>query len=468
MSTDDHRYRGLSLWLDTFDGDLTPRAPLVGDLSADVAIVGGGFTGLWTAYYLAERDPSLSIAIVERDICGFGASGRNGGWCEGELAAGFDRYARLSSPDQAMRLYRAMFAAVDEVGRVADAEGFDCGFAKGGATYVARNGAQAKRQRELIEAERAHGFGEDVVRLLSADEARASVNATAVRSGIHFAPTAALNPVRLVRGLVDAVERRGVRIYEQSAATAIRSGRVDVVSGSGSSVEPGSISAPVVIRATEGYTGSLAGERRTFAPIYSLMIATEPLDPGLFDEIGLADRETFADDRYAVIYGQRTDDDRLAFGGRGVPYLYGSRIDPATERHGHSHQLIWQTLLELFPVLADTEITHRWGGVMAAPRNWTPSVQFDRVTGLGTAGGYVGEGVCATNLAGRTLADLITGTASDLVDLPWVGARSRRWEPEPARWIGIRGTRAVMERADRVENRTDRESKLGLLASRLL
>ncbi len=475
-------YRELSLWLDGLsaddsaaadDGaadDLTPRPGLSEDVSADVVIVGGGYTGLWTAYYLAKLDPTINIVIVERDICGFGASGRNGGWCEGELAAGFERYAALSSADQAMRLYRAMFDAVDEVGRVAAAEGIDCRFAKGGATYLARNAAQAKRQRETIETERAHGFGEDVIRLLSADEARASVNATEVRSGIHYAPVAALDPARLVRGLAKVVERQGTTIYEQTTATAIQGGRVTVLAGS----EPGSdsgeltVTAPVVIRATEGYTGSLAGEQRTMIPIYSLMIATEPLDASVFDEIGMANREAFADDRYAVIYGQRTADDRLAFGGRGVPYLYGSRIDPSAERHRPSHDLIRETLVELFPVLADATITHRWGGVLGAPRDWTPSVRFDRASGLGVAGGYVGEGVCAANLAGRTMADLITGTTSERVDLPWVGPQSRKWEPEPLRWLGVRGTRAAMFRADRVEFSSERESKIGLLASRLL
>lgn len=464
MSSQQSNYRELSLWLDTIDDDLTPRPALADDTTADVVIVGGGYTGLWTAYYLGQRDPSLKIVVIERDICGFGASGRNGGWCEGELAAGFNTYAKLSSAAEAMALYRAMFDAVDEVGRVTQAEGIDCGFAKGGATYLARNAAQAKRQRETIEAERAHGFGEDVVRLLSAEEAKASVNATNVLSGIHFSPTAALDPARLVRGLAETVERQGATIYEQTAATAIRAGRVTVSVGAGER----SVTAPVVIRATEGYTGSLAGERRTMIPLYSLMIATEPLDQSVFDEIGLANRETFADDRYAVIYGQRTADNRLAFGGRAVPYLYGSRIDPATERDRRSHDLIVETLVDLFPVLRDAAITHRWGGVMGAPRNWTPSVHFDRTSGLGAAGGYVGEGVCAANLAGRTMADLVTGTRSELTDLAWVGAGSRKWEPEPIRWLGVRGTRAAMFHADRVEHRTETESKIGLLASRLL
>ncbi len=466
MAHDGNAYRELSLWLDTLPGDptgeLTAGPPLADDSEVDVAIVGGGFTGLWTAYYLAERRPELAIAVVERDICGFGASGRNGGWCIGELASGLETYARRSSHDEAMRLARTVAAAVDEVARVTDVEGIDCGFAKGGAVYLARNAAQAKRQRELIAAERAKGFNENEIRYLDADEARGHVNATDVRSGIFFAAAAALDPARLVRGLAEAVRSRGVAIHEQTAVSAIESGRV--VTAHGGPV----VRAPMIVRATEGYSRSLAGERRTMVPLYSLMVATEPLEQAVFDEIGLEGRPTFADDRYAVIYGQRTADDRIAFGGRGVPYLFGSRIDSATERHGPTHRLIHDTLVELFPVLADVAITHRWGGVLGAPRNWTPAAAIDRAHGLATAGGYVGEGVCAANLAGRTLADLITETDSELVTLPWVNVVSRKWEPEPLRWLGVWGTRRVMQHADRVEYASEKESRLGILASQLL
>ncbi len=454
-------YRSLSLWLDMLPDSLDPRPSLDRDIEADVAIVGGGYTGLWTAYYLSRLKPELRVVVVERDICGFGASGRNGGWCEGGLAAGLDAYAARSSHAEAMRLFRSLFAAVDEVGKVCRVEGIDCGFVKGGAVYLARNAAQEKRQRELIESERAAGFIEDEIRSLTEDEARAYVNASEVRRGIFFAPTAAIDPARLVRGLVDAVMERGVTVYEQTAVTAIDEHLVTTATGM-------TVRAPVIVRATEAYTGSLPGHHRTFAPLYSLMIATEPLDRSTLDQVGLAGRPTFADDRYNVIYGQRTADDRIAFGGRGVPYLFGSKIDPATERHGPTHDLIHRTLVELFPVLADVAITHRWGGVLGAPRNWMPSVAFDRTTGHATAGGYVGEGVCAANLAGRTLADLITDTESERVSLPWVGFTSRRWEPEPIRWLGVWGTRRVMQAADRIEYGSDRESRRGLLASRLL
>lgn len=450
MTTD---YRGLSLWHDTYPGPLEPRLPLAADTQVDVAIVGGGYTGLWTAYYLLRLDPSLRILVIEKEIVGFGASGRNGGWCVGELAAGPDRHEQAAGNDAARRFLRELFDSVDEVGRVAEREGFDCHYAKGGTIRLARNTAQLTRQREEVEHhQRRFGLTDDDLRLLGADEARSHLDATDVLGALFSAHTAALHPMRLVRGLGESVERLGATIAEQTTATAIEAGRVVT--------DRGTVRAEVVVRALEGYTAILDGHGRTLSPLYSLMVATEPLTDDLWSEIGLAERQTFADDRHLVIYGQRTADGRIAFGGRGAPYLFGSRIDQATEQRSRIHDRISETLVELLPALEGVAITHRWGGVLGVPRDWFPSVGFDRDTGTAWGGGYVGEGVAASNLAGRTLADLITGTESPRVDLPWIGHRSRNWEPEPLRWLSINGALQVMKWADRSESRTGRDSTL--------
>ena len=448
-----------ALWLDRL-GPMTPRAALDGDAAFDVVIVGGGFSGLWTAYYLSQLVPDRSVAVLERHFCGFGASGRNGGWCIGELAGSFEKYARRGGADGAMRQARAMFDAVDEVGRVAGAEGIDCHYAKGGTVRVARSEPQAVRQREEVAHARALGFTEDEIRLLDADEARTLINATDIRSGIFFAASAALDPARLVRGLADVVEAAGVTIHEGTTVTGIDGDRIHTTTGR--------VTAGVVVRATEAYTRDLRGERRTLMPVYSLMVATEPVPASVIDEIGLGERPTFADDRHMVIYGQRTADDRIAFGGRGVPYLWGSRIDSSTETHLPSHRLIHETLVGLFPVLADADVTHRWGGVLGIPRNWVPSVHFDAGRGQGWLGGYVGEGVAAANLAGRTLAEMVAGVESERTDLPWVGFGARKWEPEPLRWLGVRSSRRILAMADNHEFRTDREARLATRVSMLL
>lgn len=448
-----------SLWEATLDRSSPARPPL-GTHRADVAIVGGGYTGLWTAYYLAVLDPSLSIVVIERERVGFGASGRNGGWCVGELAAGLDRLAAASDPARALRLVRAMFDAVDEVGRVSVAEGIDCGFAKGGTIRVARNQAQLARQRAEVAHHHRAGLTEADLRLLDGDEARKRLAASEVVGGLHFAHTAALHPARLVQGLAEAAERRGVTIAEATAATGLAAGWVDT--------DHGRLEATTVVRATEGYTASLHGEGRTLAPLYSLMVATEPLAASTWEAIGLAQRETFADDRHLVIYGQRTADDRIAFGGRGAPYGYGSRVDASIEQSSRRHRLIEDTLRELLPQVADARITHRWGGVLGVPRDWFPSVAYDPSSGLAHAGGYVGEGVAAANLAGRTLAELITGAETERTDLPWAGHRSRKWEPEPLRWLGINAALQVMASADRTEGRRGRPSRRADLLWRIL
>jgi glycine/D-amino acid oxidase-like deaminating enzyme len=445
--------RDLSLWHATLpaDDDLSPRPALPGDTSADVAIVGAGYTGLWTAYYLAERDPSLRIVVVEAEVAGFGASGRNGGWCSALLPMTLDAMAATHGRDEAARLQREMHHTVDEVGAVAAREGIDCHFAKGGTITQARNRAQIPRLQADVANVREYGFGDDDYRWLDADEARAMIGATDVHGGVFTPHCAAIHPARLVRGLATSVERRGVAIHEGTRVTAIEPHRLVT--------DHGTVSADVVVRCTEGFTPTIDGQRRTVVPIYSLMIATEPLPAAFFDEVGWADRPTFADARRLIIYGQRTADDRIAFGGRGAPYHFGSAVRPEFDRHAGVHAGLADTLRGIFPALGDAAITHRWGGPVGAPRDWYCSVGLDRTSGLAWAGGYVGDGVGTTNLAGRTLADLITGTDSDLVTLPWVGHQSRRWEPEPLRWIGINTLVRLPVGADRYEDRRQRPER---------
>ena len=430
------------------------------DLEWDVVIVGAGYSGLWTAHYLLDHDPELRIAIIEREFAGFGASGRNGGWCIGELAAGYDKLAAASDTAGALALMRAVFDSVDEVGRVAAASGIDCDFSNGGALRLARTAAQLARQHEEAEHMRSLGFTDDDFRLLDAGEATAMMASPGVRGGLFFAHAAALHPGKLVRGLADLMVGRGVALFEQTAARAIEPGRV--------LTDRGIVRAPVIVRATEGYTRDLRGQRRSLVPWYSLMIATEPLPDDVWDSIGLHDRQTFADDRRLVIYGQRTADNRIAFGGRGAPYGFGSRIDASVESGSGTHDQIAASLRELLPQVADAKITHRWGGVLGIPRDWFPSVGFDHATGLGQLGGYVGEGVAAANLAGRTLADLIVGADTERTTFPWVHHRSRRWEPEPFRWLGINAVLRAAAYADQAEARSDRPSRVGKMTDRLL
>jgi glycine/D-amino acid oxidase-like deaminating enzyme len=407
-----------SFWLDSL-GPIEKRLPLAGDLDAEVAIAGGGYTGLWTAYYLAKADPSKRIVILDAEFCGFGASGRNGGWASGLFPVSEAKLARRFGPDAAAAMHRALGDTVDEVGRVTAAEGIDCDYAKGGTLSLVRSTVQLRR------AQGDPGF-------IGADEAKALCHATDVLGGVYSEHCAALHPAKLVRGLAETVERLGVTIHEGTRAEQIKTGQIKTTRGT--------VTAPTIVRALEGYTAGLAGHRRDIAPVYSLMIVTEPLPEEFWQRVGLARRETFTDERRLVIYGQRTADDRLAFGGRGAPYHFGSKIRPEYDLVPEVFEALRATITELFGI--DPPIAYRWGGPLGIPRDWMPSVGLR--DGIAWAGGYVGDGVAAANLAGRTLADLILGIDSDLTRLPWVGHRSRRWEPEPARWLGINvGLRAT-------------------------
>ena len=459
MSADDE-YRKLSFWHATVPGTLEPGEPLSGDIDADVAIAGAGYTGLWTAYYLSRADPGLTIAICERDIAGFGASGRNGGWCSALFPASLAKLERMAGRAQAIAMHRAMQQTVDEVGRAAAAESIDCHWAKGGTVQLARSATQLERAAAEVREARTFGFGEDDLRLLTADEARSMVSASGVVGGTFTPHCAAIHPARLVRGLADAVRRRGVELFERTPVLDIQPGKLSTPSGT--------VRAQYVVRATEGYTTRLPGLRRAVAPVYSLMIATAPLPEAAWDEIGLAGRPTFGDLRHLIIYGQRTADGRLAFGGRGAPYHLGSAVRPSFDRVPAVFAALRRTLAELFPVLGSARITHAWGGPIGVPRDWCASVGLDRSTGLGWAGGYVGDGVSTTNLAGRTLSDLITGADTDITRLPWVGHRSPRWEPEPLRWLGVNAGLQVMSWADRQETRTGRPSRAAAVVGRFL
>jgi len=436
-------YRAYSFWLDDSGDGLAPRPTLEGPADVDVAIVGAGYTGLWTAYYLAKADRQLRIAVVEKEIAGFGASGRNGGWVSPFFATPLAKLAESHGRDAAIRMQQAMFETVDEIGRVCEAEGIDARFHKGGSLWLSTSPAQTPRVKAVLDAQRAFGFGDEDWVWLERREVLARVRAEGCLGGLFSPRYASVHPARLARGLAEVVERMGVRIYERTPALAAGPGGVDTPAGR--------LKAGAVILATEAYTVQLPGHARDVVPIYDFMIATEPLPAPVWEEIGWRGREVLSDGRYLLIYAQRTADGRIALGGTAAPYYYGSRIDERLERPEGLYERIHTALRLLFPAAGDARVTHRWGGVLGATRDWHTCADFDPASGFGWAGGYVGDGVATANLAGRTLTDLILCRDSDLVRLPWVGHRSKSWEPEPLRWLAATGMRVVMGHADDVE-----------------
>lgn len=324
----DHTYRrrttdgvtngGVSFWYDQI-GIPERRPPLAGDTTADVCIVGAGLTGLWTAYYLAKLQPDLRIVLLEKEFAGYGASGRNGGWLSAELAGNLDRYAKTGGRDGVLRLVGAMESAVDEVIGVCEAEGIDADIVKDGVLHVARSEPQLARLEATLSSNLSWGIDEDHERRLTRGEVRDRVRIEGALGAVYSPHCARVQPAKLVQGVAAAVQRLGVVIYEGTEVTEIETGRAVTRNGV--------VRADYVLRCLEGYTATIAGRRREWLPMNSAMIVTEPLPQHVWDEIGWSGAELVGDNANAYSYAQRTADGRIAIGGRGRPYRFGSGTD---------------------------------------------------------------------------------------------------------------------------------------------
>jgi glycine/D-amino acid oxidase-like deaminating enzyme len=419
----------ISLWMEQLGDSLTPRPALQGDIEADVAIVGAGFTGLWTAYYLKQQAPDLNIVVLEAEIAGFGASGRNGGWLIGEVL-GEDRLLAGVEPAARTQSRALLHDSPDEVGRVIAREGIDCHYRKGGVLYcAARYPEQEVRLRQQLAAWREHGHGEADYRWLEVAALNQQLRLATPYGAVYSPHVATIQPARLVRGLAECVERMGVKLYEHSRVSALQPGQLRTAQGR--------VRARWLVPAVEGYAATLSPLSRYQLPVQSLIIATEPLSDALWEEIGLRHGEAFSENSRQVSYGQRTRDNRLVFGARGG-YRFGGQLRQDFTLSAEEIALRRQLMVELFPMLQQARISHGWGGNLGVARRFQPHMLCDAAQGMAWAGGYGGEGVGASNLGGRTLADLILGRDTLLTRQPWVrqpGSLSR-WEPEPLRWLG--------------------------------
>ncbi|MDX6479935.1 MAG: hypothetical protein QOG85_445, partial [Gaiellaceae bacterium] len=431
------RHVAVSFWMEQL-GPEPERPPLDGRFEADVCIVGAGYTGLWTALELRRADPSLRVVVVEKETVGFGASGRNGGWVLGTLAGSRAGWIARGGEAGAAALESAIRATVPEIGRRVAEEGIDCDYVKGGTLTVAQTAVQLDRLRAQQGDEE----------LLGVDELAARVRVQGALGALFSPHCARVQPAKLVRGLASAGERAGATIFERTQALELEQGRVRTPHGE--------VNARWIVRATEAYTADLPGLRRQLAPVTSAMIATEPLPAEVWAELGWSGCETILDGRHLYTYVQRTADGRIALGGRGVPYVFGSGTarEAAPPRSVVEH--LRGRVRDLFGV--DAEVAAAWQGVLGVSRTWRPAVGVDEARGLAWAGGYAGDGVAAANLAARTLRDLILARDTELTRLPWVGPLDREWEPEPVRYVGIHAVHKLLGAADRRELRTGKES----------
>jgi glycine/D-amino acid oxidase-like deaminating enzyme len=459
---------GPTWWLVDSGDDLTPRAPLDGDTTADVAIVGGGFTGLWAAWYLLAREPSLRVVVLEARTVGFGASGRNGAWLTAGIGVTPTELARRTSPATARATIEAMRATVDEVVDVCDRAGIAAGIRRGGILRVARGVHEEPALRAGYDAMAGLGLAGDL-EVLTPDELAHRVRVADARGALFDPSGAVVHPGRLVRGLARGVEDAGATIVEGTRVTEVRPRPSGEGTAASAAVvtERGTVRADAVLLACEAWLPQLPGHARDVLPLYSLIVLTEPLDEDRWAAIGWDRHECLSSHRLTVDYLSRTLDGRVLFGGRGAPYHYGSQVAPEHDLHDPTHTELADQLGSWFPPLRGVRIAVRWGGPLAMPRDWLPTFRFDPASGIGGAYGYTGQGVATSNLAGRVLADLVVEGTTPYAELPMVGHRPRRWEPEPLRWLGARVVQRGLARADARAARTGRPPTGRSIAERL-
>ncbi|MGO1544242.1 MAG: NAD(P)/FAD-dependent oxidoreductase [Gulosibacter sp.] len=432
----------VSFWMRSI-GEPTRRASLSGNTAVDVAIVGAGLTGLWTAYYLKKAKPELEIALIEREFAGFGASGRNGGWMSAEPAGQFGRYAKTGGIDAARNLQREMFGAVQESVDVARAEGFDEDLVHDGLVHAATNAAQLARARAHMAEMKEQGWASNDVTELSPSELAERVHIEGAQGGYWTQHCARVHPAKYTRGLAEVVEKLGATIYEGTTALSIEPHRV--------ATNRGVVRAQYVVQALEGYTHTLKGKKRKFLPMNSSMVITERLTDAQLEQVGWHGAELVGDMAHSFTYMHRTEDGRIAIGGRGVPYNFNNSYDRRGRTADSAVLQLKKRLGELFPMLADVKLEQSWSGVLGVPRDWSAAVNYDRESGVLTAGGYVGHGLSGTNLAARTVRDLILDEDTELTRLPWIGRNPRNWEIEPIRWLGASVLYKVYGYADNCE-----------------
>jgi glycine/D-amino acid oxidase-like deaminating enzyme len=414
--------------------------------SYDVAIIGGGFSGLWSAYHLLKLDPKLSIVIFEAKSTGYGASGRNGGWVSSDYPVYRKTLEKRHGLDATDNLFKELANAIDEIGQISGQIAPKASFVKSGTVTFARNKAQERRLKESADSE--HFWK-------SAGELGQLIQVTDLRGGLFNPQCATINPFQLVLGLANYLEGKGLVIAEGVFATQTNGGVL-----ANSSL----VKAPVVIRASEAFSAP----GREFIPLYSLMIASEVLSDEIWNQIGVKNRFTFAEGTHLVNYAQRTADNRLAIGGRGASYPFGSKLIEEREMTNSVHQSLEKMAKRWFPVLKNVKFTHAWGGAVAITRNWEPYVQFDKSTGFARLGGYAGDGVTMSYLASKILADLIVGRESNVTNLHFVNREIRKWEIEPLRYLAVNSLVKLSGIADKEEARTGRPSLVSRLISPLI
>ncbi|SJM54935.1 FAD-binding oxidoreductase [Gulosibacter sp. 10] len=435
------------------------------DERQDLLIVGAGLTGLWAAYFAAKEHPDWKITVVEAKRVGYEASGRNGGWMSTLLPGNRAVWAKRVNKQggdgiAAMREFQqAVNASIHEALDIMRREGIDAGQAQGGNLHVAQTPAGYARLKGKYETDLRYGYSPEDIRLLDAEETRERINVDGALGSLHYQHTTAVDPARMVAGLAEAVDRLGVRICEETAATRVEKQHV--------LTNRGPVIANTIFVCAEAATGKIESALPGFGPrevipVNSSIIATETLPERFWKRIGWDERDCLMDSAHTFIYAQRTQDDRIAIGGRGTPYFFGSKLTGEGEVDERTIRSLRQKLAQLFP--GETlPIAHAWRGSIGVTRDWCAGLFFDRESRVGVVRGYAGHGVSSTLLAAKTLLDRAEGRSTELVRMPWNDHRAKKWEPEPIRWLGVHTMYRLFEYADAQEARSGKP-KTSLIA----
>lgn len=410
-----------SLWLDTY-GSYTPEPPLQGDITVDVAIIGGGFTGLATAHELKRAEPSLRVAVLEHQTIGYGASGRNGSFGMTVVGLGFGTMAMLRGKQFVQDAHRYMMRAVDALDELIQREQLNCDRIRPGFLRVATASGYIKRIQHDVKLMNDLGF--DDIYWIEAEAVRARVNSRRYLGAMWEPRLVLIDPAKLVREEKRLALTLGAQIYENTPALQIeRTPNFKIQTPNGT------VTAEKIVFATNAYSRLFPELTSKQTPAFTYMVATEPLTPAQIAPIGWQGREGLEDARNLIHYYRLTPDNRLVMGGGPVGLTYNGGLDADSDtaawEHLHDH-IRW-----LFPSLKDAKLTHRWGGPFSVTLDLTPALGYVGDKRAVYSLGCVGHGVSMSHLNAQTIRDLLLERKTDLLDCPFVNRRLIPWPPEP-------------------------------------
>ena len=441
------------------EGDPDPLPPLREELSADVAIVGGGYTGLWTAWFLLEKNPGIRIALLEQDICGGGPSGRNGGFLHGWWED-VPMLARRYGDEAAVAIGMAGDEVVDGIGAWCAAHGVDAWYAKRGYLRINAFPGQPNDWDATVATLARLGLP-DALRPMSADEVQAVCASPAFGAGLLMPSAASVQPARLARGLRRVLLERGVRIFEGTHARGIAGdGPLRVATAHGAVI------AEQAVLAVNAWAAGWPGFRTRLLAWGSDVVLTEPI-PDRLAELGWTGGELLSDSRFTISYFRTTADGRIAFGAGVGSAGFGGRIGPSFTHDRHAVARVVANLDHLLPMLRDVRLTDAWGGPIDITAERFPEIASTHGGRLHFAHGFAGNGVGPARLAGRILASLAAGHDDPAARLPFVGRRQPFLPPEPIRYLGARLVREALIREDDARDAGRRPSFLVRAIARL-